>query len=70
MYQRHLCTLQQAPIMPPKPVTTITVVHHRRALIAPGCSREEAHRAAPKRILGSGGVKTEKAYQDEKGSAE
>ena len=35
-----------------------------------GCNSEEVRCATPKRIQGSGGVKTEKAYQDEKGLAQ
>jgi hypothetical protein len=62
---RVLCNRHRS--CPPEPIVTITIIHHHRGLIAPGCNTEEAGRAAPKRIYGSGGIKAEKAYQDEKG---
>jgi hypothetical protein len=53
-------TYSAFPTVPPKPVAVITVVHHRRAFIALGCNSEEESCVAPKRIHGSGVVKTEK----------
>jgi hypothetical protein len=52
-----------------RPVAANTAIHHSRALVAPGCNSEEARRSTSECIHGNGGVKTEKACQDEKGSA-
>ena len=61
LFSRHRSCL-------PKSVAAITVVPSSRSHRA-RCNSEEAGRVPPKRIHGSGGVKTEYAYQDEKGSA-